>query len=237
MATLRTATASGKNPRLGLVRQPGGTIRFNKDGSTEATETFSAVYEKALQLAPVRNVTPHPTFASLICNDCVVTEREAGLAEVVVTYIGDATGEVGVVGTSRLPQPTYELISEAREEPIESYPNFSTTIGTTGNGAKYDSNNLFLGFDSTSEFVSMQSWLVPGLVWRKSYVQKTRPSAGTLTAVGRIDSPDGPVPSIAPPRNWLLRSFTYTLEGNVYRCQKEWLLSSRRGWNATIYTF
>lgn len=235
MATLRATTAAGKDVRLVLVRKPGGTVRFNRDGSTESTETFSCLYSRALQLAPVRGETPHPVFTALICKECTVTEVEAGMAEVVATYIGDASDSVGVIGSARLPSPTYELICEAREEPITTFPDFATTIGTTANGAQFDSNNLFLGFDKTSAYVGQEAWLVPGVVWRKSYIQKTKPTATELNRVGKIDTPEGSPPAATSPRNWLLRSLTFTLEGNLYRCQKEWHLSGPSGWNATIY--
>lgn len=236
MATVRHSTTSGKDVTKELVRQPGGTLRENKDGSIECTERFKCLYTIALSKKPVRNETPHPVFTSLYCQEVSISEIEGGMAELLVTYIGDASSD-GVISTSRLPDPVFELVTEASEAPVETFPNFSTTIGTSANGAKYDANNLFLGFDKTSPFVGMTGYLTPNSVWRENGFRRTKPSGSELNVVGHIDTPSGvqTPPAVSAPRNWLLRAFNYTYEGKIYRYQKEWVLSGPNGWNSTIY--
>jgi hypothetical protein len=238
MSTVRRSSTAGKDVTKGLVRQPGGTMRENKDGSIECTEKFRCLYTVALAQKPVRNETQHPLFKSLYCQDVAVVELEAGMAEVIVTYIGDAATDGGVLSSSRLPDPSYDLLTEANEAPIETFPNFATTLGTTANGAKYDANNLFLGFDKTSEFVGISGFLSPNVVWRESGYRRTKPSGTELNQVGKINVPTGVEvpPTVASPRNWLLRAFIYTYEGRIYRYQKEWLLSGPRGWNSVIHS-
>jgi hypothetical protein len=236
MTLVRHSAVARKDVFKTLVRQPGGVIRYNKDGSIEAVEKFQCRYSIALTQSPIRNETAHPIFKSLFCQEVAIVELPAEMAEITVTYIGDVSTD-GVISTSRLPDPTFELITEANEAPIETFPDFATTIGTSGNGAKFDANNLFLGFDKTSEFVGTTGFLTPGVVWRESGFRRTKPSAAELNEVGHINLPTGvhTPPAVASPKNWLLRAYNYTYEGKIYRYQKEWLLSGRRGWNTTIY--
>ncbi len=236
-AVVRHSSTASKDVSKVLVRQPGGKVRYNDDGSLEATERFRCLYTVALAQAPIRNVTAHPLFTGLICQTVEIAELEAGMSEVTVTFIGDASNDGGVISTSRLPKPSYELITEASEQPIETFPDFKAVLGTSENGAKYDPNGLFLGFAASSSFAGIAGFLSAGVVWRETGMRRTKPTQGELSRVGYIDTPTGwqTPPPVESPRNWLLRAMSYTYEGKIYRYQKEWLLSGPNGWKYEIY--
>jgi len=177
-------------------------------------------------------VTPHPIFTLLICDEVDIKEIEGGRSEITASYFGPATGlTMGGPPT----KPYYELSGEASEQPIETYKDFSSTIGTAGNGAKFDEHGLFIGFAPDSEFAGQSAWLVPGQIFRKRDILLSPPSASALALVGKIDSPDGWI-GTPTGRNWLLRSFDVTQRGNIYPYTKTWELSGPNGWNATIYS-
>lgn len=214
-----------------LKRQPGGTIRFNTDASATANEVFIGLYANSLQQAPKRYVTRHPIFTNLVCNEVEIKEVGSGVCQISVQYFGQATGLTD--GGPDL-TPTWDLSCESAEQPIETYPSFSSSIGTSGNGAKFDSNGIFLGFQASSAFAGQTSWLVPGQIWRKQGYSLSAPAASDLGRIGKIDTPDGWVATPSG-RNWLLRSFNVQLKGNVYAYTKTWELSGPAGWNTTIY--
>lgn len=218
-----------------LVRQLGGTIVYNRDGSVSCFETYVCLYSQALALAPKRNVSKHPVFSDLYCKEVEIVEIAGERAEIRASYIGAPQGgDLSQGGVD--PTPEYSLNTETNEEPIETHPKFVSDIGTTGNLAKFDtSTGLFLGFAKPSAFTGVTSYLAPGQIWKKQGVASSPPSAAESAKVGYIDAPDG---DVATPqgRNWLLRSFTWEQQGKVYPYVKIWQLSGPGGWNTTIYT-
>ena len=238
-ATIRSA--SSNNVKSKLVMQPGGTITFNRDGSVTATENYACIFSLALSLAPLRYVTPHPNYSSLLC-DSVTVERVSGdMARVRVDYVGDPAAYYG--GYSNTPTPLFTLVIETGEQPIETFYKDGTTnfnsIATTANGAVLGANGLFAGWKASSQYVGITSYLKPQIIWRMESFKKTAPTSDELNTVGKIDKPTGNA-NIQPPSpggsyNWLLRSYDYQFQGAIYRYKKEWLLSGPRGWNSTIY--
>ena len=237
-ATIRSSTASGKNVKTGLVMQPGGGIQFNRDGSVTAQEICHCIYSIALTVAPKRYITTHPIYPALICDSIDVHRLPGDIAQLTVDYIGDPSAYYG--GVANQPTPLYTLVIEGGEEPIETFyrdgsVNFKS-IATTANGAVLGANGLFAGWRSSSAFVGITSYIRPHSIWRMESFQKLSPTADDLNEVGYISTPSGPVPSVAAPYNWLLRTFDYQFQGAIYRYKKEWMLSGPRGWNTTIYS-
>lgn len=215
-----------------LERQPGGSIRYNTDGTVSAQERFIGLYQNAIQQSPKRYITAHPVFPNLICDEVEIKEIEGGRCEINATYYGPP---VGLTNGGPDTQPTWELSCETSEEPIETFPNFGTAIGTAGNNAVFDDDGRFLGFKAISDFHGQESWLVPGQVYRKRYYSYSPPGASELARVGKIDTPDGWI-STPGGRNWLLLALTAEQRGQIYTCTKSWRLSGPDGWKTEIYS-
>lgn len=237
MSTVVTRAASSNSIKTKLVMQPGGEIVFNRDGSVTATENYRCVYAIALSLAPKRYITAHPNYPALVCDDVHITRISGDEANVRVDYVGDPAAYYG--GYASTPIPLYTLVVETGEEPIETwYKDGSTnfaSIATSGNGAKFNSIGLFAGWDKTSPYVGITSYLKPRTLWRKESFQKNQPTEDDLKLVGKIDTPEGDFPNYGGSYSWLLRNFDYQFQGAIYRYKKEWILSNPQGWNTDIY--
>ncbi len=150
--------------------------------------------------------------------------------------------------------PVYELTIGLSEQPIETHPKFVTEIAGTPNAplngavfldeqGKLTTDNAKGIFDkfrsvvngSRNQFAGISAYLSPAEVtWRKIYIDGGPPSS--VTPVGFIDSPDGPVPGLVSGRSWLNNGVTFRQRGNVYEITKEWRASGPGGWNTIIYT-
>lgn len=164
-----------------------------------------------------------------------------------------------------LDQPVYDLVVGTEEVPIETHPNFVASIGGKPSaplhGAQFvdasgalttnDALGTFAGFLTVvggvvNPFAGVEAYLdASAITWRQRYVSRTPPS--DLENVHRIVSPPGPVPNFSG-RNWLYvgcsaqqrgaRSMQQAnIGGNniIYDITRDFRLSGRRGWNATIY--
>jgi hypothetical protein len=197
----------------------------------------------------------HPVFPYLSVERQRVQIKD-GFLWINLEYAGIAGGET---------QPIYELALGLGEEPIESHPNFvvNTTGGGDGqplagtpsnpyhaaifrdvNTNKITRNDVtgrFDGFnghlpDGTPNlgFAGVTSFLdFSQAVWRKRWYSTSRP--GDITFLGKVLSPEGPVPSLGGSRNWIYQSLNYEQRGLVYGITKEWRSSGVRAANPNIY--
>jgi hypothetical protein len=138
-------------------------------------------------------------------------------------------------------EPIYELTDTATAQPIDTHPQFVATLGGTAAspkaGAVFDSSGRFLGFtpNAHNNLGGIRSWLAPSLIWRATYVYD---SWFDLESIGKVAVPDGPVPSIPTPQNWLFWSATQRQQGNAYQVTKEWRASDPGiAWNPLLYNY
>jgi hypothetical protein len=226
--------------QTGWLLESPGALQTDRYGMSTATARWRRL-DVATNVDPGTPIVygqAHPLWFFLNCDKFTISVEDNG-------WNCDATF-FGVYG---VPQPIYDLDLSTAEEPIETHPNFRTTIagkpGAALHGAQFsaggDDAGTFLGFNGPfandterDEWMGIRSYLSPGAVWRKTLVTGTRPS--DLSDVGGIDTPEGSPPTIGSGRNWLYAGLTYEQKGLVFTTRKEWRLSGRRGWNATIYT-
>jgi hypothetical protein len=157
--------------------------------------------------------------------------------------------EAQFFGVQGSPVPIYELDYSTSEEPIETHKDFRTALGgkpgSELHGADFDVNGAFNGFTGGPEhpfandaeedaWRGVVSYLSPGAVWRKNYTTNVRPT--DIGSLGKLDTPEGSPPAVPEGMNWLYVGLTWEQRGLVYQVRKEWRLSGRRGWNATIYS-
>jgi hypothetical protein len=127
------------------------------------------------------------------------------------------------------------------QEPIESHPDFTSTLGGTPaaplNGAIFDATTgEFLGFDSLSQFAGVRSYLMPQEFYTFSKVETDYPSPSDIEDIGHIVNPTIPLPTIPTGKNWLSTGIRVQNIANVYyRAQYLGMLSGARAWNNLIY--
>jgi len=224
------------NQVTGLLRTHGGTIEFKDDGSVEAKEKFICRWESIPSVAPKRNSSLHPDFNSLTCVTCTGTKLRAGVAELYATYSGYFVSPTVPGGEESIDDWVQELVATTRSEPIETHPEFESSLGGTAlgpiNGAIYDSDGIFKGFKQDSLFAGIKSYLVPTVTYRLTRSSSVKPSG--VSDIGQISTPAVSI-SIPAGSSWLLTSRSWRRNGGIYTVSEEWLLSGKNGWDVTIY--
>lgn len=184
--------------------------------------------------AQVSIFSRHPRWSFLEMDKRTITRNQDGSWEIAGDYFG-------VDGN---PDPIYALDTSSTQEPIMANPRFYQFAGTATaplNGAKFDSDGLFLGFSPTTgtppgnaEWLGVEAYLSYSAVWRETRVTKSKPGPGELSAINKINSPPGNPPTPSG-RNWLYVSPSFEQKAKTYVVRKEWLLSGPAGWNTTLY--
>jgi hypothetical protein len=225
-----------------LDREPGARLKEDKTGLVTFTE--SQVGKTADCVAEFFSLTRFlsvcPDFPGLALDDKEVIYDAGGQAHIVLVWAGlgiDSEEEV------ILPEPVWFLRRTPSEEPIETHPNFVVFAGIPAsplNGAKFDENGLFTGFEipaspAVNVWGGISKYLEFAAVLTKTSVVDSEPDADEI--IPRIDTPTGPgfgVPTISG-RTWMKTDFTITQRGSVYEVVEEWTMSGQRGWNTTLY--
>jgi hypothetical protein len=220
--------------QTGWILESPGALQTDRFGLATATARWRRMdtATNANPGTPVVFTNTHPLWSYLSCDKYTISQADNGW-----------NCEASYYGFTGSPDPIYELDMRAAEEPIESHPDFASFAFPEGtNGSKFGSDQMFEGFkpeyDGTvitnPDWVGVRAYLAPGAVWRKTYLSASRPSS--LSGIGAIATPDGSPPTVGGAYNWLYTGLTYEQRGAIYTVRQEWLLSGRRGWNASIYT-
>lgn len=219
----------------GLILQPGARATYDKYGVISLRQSYKCPSASAFTLAPVAWAV-HPIYSDLQ-NDISQMEVDLGddavdaVATVICTYVGQSAG-------STVP-PIYEVEMSLSEDPIDTHPDFVSTIGGTRsaplNNAVFNSDGTFKGFpaNATNNLGGVRSFLNPQAIWRETSFASSSPSS--LSSIGKIQTPSGSPPSLGTGRNWLFSAYTWTRQGSAYRVTKEWRSSGIGGWNTLIY--
>ena len=215
------------------------TDRFGVDSIQLKVEIPDAVFPSAV-LAPF---AAHPDYSTMALARRSGARTRPGIWTVTYFFEGFLF---------ELPDPYYELQGSLDQEPIESHPDFITDIAgkpsaplngavfvdpETGQVTTDDDIGVFREFAATLAGAvnpkgGIEAFWSPGAEWRAMSFTTTRPT--TLGDLGKIDSPDGPNPTLSG-RNYLRWSEIYTRRGHIYQVTKTWKLSGRNGWDSDIY--
>jgi len=237
-----------------------GTVSTARDGLQNAQAKFQIprAYWKALPTVKSK----HPLFRNLTVETSEVSISGV-YASATCSYFGIASEESEPVydmndNVSEEPiatLPTFHEIFGDAKNPLKGahfrQPGVSGLPGIFNAGHKADTieqarSCVFDHFEIANngvmnKFAGIQSYLVPGITWRKSWCRRN--PIIDLSHVGKIDIPDGPAPELNDPkaaaadqtRNWLLLGITQTKKGACYQCTMEWRASGPRGWIEEIY--
>lgn len=219
------------------IKQTGSNLSVSKTGIATLTEQYRGPYNLILSSAPVI-YSAHPTYTNLKLSEKSVVREEGDIGLSSLKYEGPdpANGD-------QLPDPVYELIRGNSSEPIDTHPDFVSTLGGTKASplpatgpAQFDSDGIFKNFPPNADnfLGGVQSYLAASMTFKKTYVDYSPPSS--ITAIPKVEDPeDGPFPALTSPMNWMLMNVSWTRKGGLYEIQKDWLASGKRGWNALIY--
>jgi hypothetical protein len=226
----------------GLILESAGSNVTDIYGLETCTAVFKAVDGEVPAM-----FTYHPIFTWLHLERRRVDISPEGFRGFTVT-----TAEFA--GISGPTVPIYELDLGLSEEPIETHPLFVSDIAGTAsaplNGAIFvdestgritsdEAHAVFSKFQTTiggvrNPFAGISAYLdFSNSIWRKTQMLPTNPA--DLTTLGKIATPDGPVPALDTGQDWLFTGMSYVQRGLVFSVKWEWRASGRRGWNETIY--
>ncbi|MEQ1861998.1 MAG: hypothetical protein ABMA13_18930 [Chthoniobacteraceae bacterium] len=149
---------------------------------------------------------------------------------------------------------TFELDTSMAEDPIQTHPFFDKLKSRYGWDATKEQFSETLPDDAQQAALSagaqgskakknpmfgVESWLVVGAVFRKTYAARIIP-ASILRGIGTIVSrPPGieqfKIPNPARKRNWLKLAPKIKRRGNAVEITEEYMLSGPNGWLADMY--
>ncbi len=229
----------------GLILKSASEVAVDKMGLWTGTCTFSLPPGR-YDLVPAPN-SWHPLLDFMWAERSRIT-MSPGLWRAVVEY----------AGVDILPPPVYELNPGVGTEPIETHPDFCTTLAGKPsaplNGARwidpktgietkcntpgkfeFEKFSGFLANGDRNPFAGTTGFLEANqTTWQKSWTTKAMPDPGH--AMQRIVLPPGNPPDYGGTYEWLEYPVQFSRRGNAYTNQQRWLLSGRRGWNQLIYT-
>ncbi len=229
-----SSTQSGSTNVVTQISESFETDRFGVDTIEQVVKIPNSKYPSQL----LADFATHPDYGNMQLTRRRGTRTEPGWWTVNYTFEGFLF---------TLPSPVYELKASLSEAPIQTHPDFETTIaGTpaaTKNGAIFIDREYpheiseapdakFVGFPASSGKGGVDSYFVPAAEWVETKFQNSRPSG--IRNIGTIDSPNGPNPSVSG-RDWMAWSETYVRRGSIYQLTSAWLLSGRNGWDTEIY--
>lgn len=220
-----------------LVRRPDGdSIEQDENGALRAMATFTCDWKRALSLMPRRWQSRHPDFPNLIC-ERVSVAKDKTMAVITAEYVGGTNSSGSFGSNSNVDNaPVVTVTASVSQEPIETHPDFTSTLGGTSetplNGAVFDDDGAFVKFgekdDGTrSSLYGVTSYHAPRIVVRETRISTTQPSN---VQVGTLESaPYGQ-------GQFLKVAHTFTRQGAVYIEEKEWMGPARgSSWNSLIY--
>ncbi|TSA32137.1 MAG: hypothetical protein D4R65_10080 [Verrucomicrobiaceae bacterium] len=195
-------------------------------------------------------------YSGLVRTGLSLRKLGGGGYNVTGTYEGAALGGTGDrSGQNAEDMITYELDFTQAQKPIQVHPNFATKKKGLKEVYKWgalDADNASFGFqekcpdgvtpvvgekgEGVNPLFGVTDWLDIGAIWRKSWMEKENTIPESIfTNLGRIDTPDGPVPTVNQGRNWLRSAAKVRGRGRIWECTVEWMLSGRGGHEPAIY--
>ena len=212
-----------------LVRVTGAR---SEDGVDSIVETWRCNRDEIFTHLPEKDEASSIS-ANLLCK--TVTWRGLGLnlAEYDATFSGFVAGGDAISSAV----PVYRLGFIEREAPINSHPNWNTTIktaiGTAGFNASYQ-DGIFVAVSNLTaqaNLEGLEAYFDMGLSWQEIKLEIGPPSLAKINQIYTTAGLPGPSLSGVPSgRNWRLSAIEGEQEGNVWRNSRTWTLSGRNGW-------
>jgi len=230
-----------------LYPQPDYTLAVDREGKWTATQVFICHRNSVIALMP-RPGTVHPDVSIISVDTATAKVLEGDLAEITCNYAGaeaktedeekaTATYTMGL-SLSEEPLLSHYRYKDLSDTEVQALKNIAAGKDKDDSGAAYkDQVTSTRGKEALKKIMRGQvCYYSPRVTWRESTTRDTGVRESDLNKIGRIDTPTGPVPTLASNRNWLLNGVTQTQEGRSFKVEREWLASDRGGWDPDIYT-
>ncbi len=150
----------------------------------------------------------------------------------------------------------FSLDGSTSDDPIESHPEIEMLVskyfpeGTTLKSArKTDSGDIVFpptikdinGEDTPNPLYGTRNYLVPGMIWTRSFVTQDFPT-GLARQLGCIGTP--PIgnlgqrpPSLEGTRDWIMIRLKADWRGNVWKVSESWQVTGRNGAAPDVYRY
>lgn len=236
MAAIRIGNVTGA---IYQVERP---LHLNPDGSAQASLTYKCTENSQFATVPAY-LTPHPNYPSLLCYESDVDREPGGIIRVTSIYKG-----VFATNTNELAQ--HESQRSLTEAPIETHPKFAlprdnppvnaanlaaielALQNNTGGSSSWNAITRLL-FEKKRR--GIDSYLKPGAIYKKTYVQREIPTSADLAKVGKITTPPSPAPGPPSGQNYLMMGLSWTKQAGVVTVTEEYQLSGPGGWDPDLY--
>lgn len=183
---------------------------------------------------------PNTTYGNLRCVSASVSQNDQGIGTRTEVYMGTN-------GTHY----RYRLTTSGAQEPIQTHPDFKTTLA--GDGDSPLNNAVFKGEEVDSEFdyfppnagndlEGVSAYLEPAMEVEVTVVtisgSMADPTFHSLyNNIGEIRTPTGGgAPALPLGRNWLLTGSSQEIIGGAVKATYLYRMSGRKGWNSLIYS-
>jgi len=236
MATIRIGDTSG------AIYQSERPIHLNADGSAQASLTYKCAETSQFINLPAY-LTPHPTFPSLLCWESEADREPGGIWRITSIYKG-----VLANNPDQLAQHDYQRT--VTEAPIETHPKFALprdnppvtstnlaaiNLALENNAGPNSAWNAITRMLYDKKRRGIESYLKPGAVYKKSYVDDSIPTSSLLSKVGKIVTPDSPAPTPPSGQDYLLMGVSWTKQAGVVTISEDYQLSGPGGWDPDLY--
>ena len=237
---------------FGGFKQPGSRDSINDVGVRTLEESYINVAgQMTLPFARER----HPNFTDLVLVSASIVTQKGGYELLQVKYEGPSPSEgtatvIGVQGDP-LFEPVANLSRVAKQEPLDTHPNFKGTatsivgVACDNDGTSEDADIIIRDADGAFKRISdkakddslkgVTSYLAPGQEYTIRYAAREEPP---LTKVGKV-AENLPLsgPDVSGDFNWLLISIDFTQKGEIYEVTERYLLSGVNGYADSIYNY
>ena len=230
-----------------LVEMPGFKAKRDRAGLWTGRQKFHCRERELISLLP-RQGAAHPKFGFMTLDAVEFEVIQEGLAVITGDYAGASFGG----GAGGEPEDEYFLEISTSEEPVSTHNRYdeldaqdileavelATNPPRSENGKKvlepdttgWDALKLELYGDIKK---GIEAYREPRVTWTKRWISKQKPTG--LNDIGKIDTPQGDVPTVSAGRNWMNIGLRSRQRGKVFENEISWELSGRGGWLERYY--
>jgi hypothetical protein len=228
----------------GLTKIPGAVYKVDQSGFATYDKSYSGILGGVIPFlqGDIADEWPNVVLLSIVVLE---TGDQCGHVKIDLHYEGK---DLSFAGPSTSQNISIDFTTS--QEPIESNPDFVTSIGGTPtapkHGAFFDATTgEFLGFPVVdpdeplqlpSRFAGLRSYLMPQETYTANSVEYDYPSDTEIESIGRVIDPGLPLPTLPGDRSWLNTGIRVQNIANVYyRTQRTGMLSGPRNWIPEVY--
>jgi len=226
----------------GAIYQSSRPLHLNPDGSAQGSLTYKCTTESSFAVIP-EYLTPHPFLPALKCYESDLDQEDGGVIRITSIY-------KGVLADNPEELAQHEFGRTTTEAPIETHPLFYFPISDPPVSvqelaaielALQNATDLPDTIEGAARMLydkkrrSIETFLKPGGIYKKSYVSADIPEASLIQRVGYIYNPEAPAPTPPSGQNYLCIGISWIKTAGVVTISEEYQLSGPGGWDTDLY--